>query len=379
MPPDAGFVFLNDFPADATLEISAAIVTQDGFVAVGKDFGTAGGSASDIFAGAVWLSRDGYNWEHLRPAVMAHAQLDQLVEFHGQLYATGMVGACFPDADCTPLPENTGRNVWRSRDGRDWELLPQSLTFQWASLTDVVAAGDYLVAVGAYSDPDAAPGAATAGVWRSTDGMDWALVPHGPSGLGLQAAVSSESALAVFGSDLFAPPITVWQSDDSAATWTQGSLEGAMECAVSAGVSAAGSSVAIGGGRHEGVDELVSCAWTSVGGDMATWHGGLLDGFDWTMMRAVTVVPSGFVAVGQTYKPNSSTARGGAAWTSKDGVTWREATRLPELGNGMIKTVVAGPRGIVVFGTQFPDLLNPGESPSLDWVKVWFAPLSALE
>jgi len=76
-------------------------------------------------------------------------------------------------------PGNPGSyeaRVWRSLDGRSWEATPTSPTFERATLTTIITAGDGSLVVYGYVSPPPSPmhdEIPTYHTWRSTDGLTW--------------------------------------------------------------------------------------------------------------------------------------------------------------------------------------------------------------
>ena len=155
----------------------------EGLVAVGTD-GELEGNQSE---GAVWLSKDGLNWERVRSGLAGpYSQfLNAVASGPSGLVAVGAVGLGSPlDLDAA---------VWTSPDGTDWTRVPHDEDVFGGEgespyggipnqfMNDVVSGGPGFVAVG---QDDLAEGAA---VWTSPDGLQWSRVPADPDIFGPMA------------------------------------------------------------------------------------------------------------------------------------------------------------------------------------------------
>jgi hypothetical protein len=138
--------------------MAAVTAAGPGLVAVG----------SDKSGAAVWLSKDGRSWTRVR---------DPLAEFGGAEMSTVVAGETGLVA-AGSLSDPYQAAVWTSRDGLRWTRVHSS-TLDMASISDVIAGGPGLVAVGdAVTDPLENPGdragdTTYATVWTSGDGFVW--------------------------------------------------------------------------------------------------------------------------------------------------------------------------------------------------------------
>jgi photosystem II stability/assembly factor-like uncharacterized protein len=365
------WVYLEDFPYLSALEIADAIGTSAGFVAIGTQFGRPDATVGDWFQGAVWTSADGVNWEHSAPETFASAKLSDIIEWNDNLYIVGAAGNCIPHAGCDPVPENAGTNVWRSSDGIDWELLPQSANLRSAWIEDVVAIDDTLVAVGASVDEASAP-LGRAGVWVSHDGLAWETA-EAPGGPRITTVAGDATSLVAFAGEVGEAPVA-WQSTDGGMTWEEVAIASRDDCFPQDAIAVDGGFLAIGSGRRT-VDEVVACVLTT-DPSRSEWRGRLLLDYQWRWMRKIVSTPTGLVAIGAHYKPGTTEVESASVLLSSDGTNWDEVAQLLELREhfGFIQAAAAGPRGIVVFGAVSQDV---GEAkPGQQNLRAWFAPLA---
>src|SRR3989442_6387768 len=99
---------------------------------------------------AVWTSRDGADWERVPDQPSLHCDCSMRAIAAGPLGLVAVGGAS----------RDAGR-IWTSRDGTSWRLLPPQPDRQATQLTAVAAGGPGLVAVGGRA------------VWTSVDGSAW--------------------------------------------------------------------------------------------------------------------------------------------------------------------------------------------------------------
>ena len=135
---------------------------------------------SDFF-NDVWRSRDGVNWTQMTDDAgwAGRAGLSS-VEFKGEIY---VMGGSFNDdpAIIGGPPERVYFNdVWRSRDGADWELVTENAPWAPRAGAQVVEKNGYLYLVGGEDGFTCDSGSRCPpyynDVWRSRDGAEWELV-----------------------------------------------------------------------------------------------------------------------------------------------------------------------------------------------------------
>jgi hypothetical protein len=147
----------DDPAAFADAEVRSITPFGDGYLAVGV-LGTA-----QAHTGAVaWTSADGMTWSRVDdPALVGGIAVAVTAAPFGGLVAVGS------DLDRREAV------AWTSPDGRRWTRAPSEPSRQWpggyAWMTDVVAIGDALIAIG--EDQGLQRGTATA--WVSRDGRRW--------------------------------------------------------------------------------------------------------------------------------------------------------------------------------------------------------------
>lgn len=189
------------------------VAGRPGLVAVGLD--------THRDAAAVWTSPDGADW-----ARVAHDE--QILGGDGR---QGMYGIVTVDAGLVAVgTDGLAAAVWSSPDGTAWSrVTPGSLDLTEGSglgMLAVTAAGPGLVAVGSDLLRDAGA------VWTSTDGQDWARVPHDDEtfarrpevALALAGAPSpvSDSGSVQLSAVVAGGPgvVAVGEDGESAAVWT---------------------------------------------------------------------------------------------------------------------------------------------------------------
>ena len=214
---------ISKFPVDGASQVNAVVARRDGFVAVGTVSDDSAICIADANNGHVWSTTDGQTWVPEPPDPFAQTDLTNLVSFKDSIYAFGFVGAFDQEAssECSPGPNPTGLNVWRSGDGgANWEHLPQSPAIAHVTVGDVTVAGDQLVLVGSQTDAD---GNDAAGSWSSPDGVAWtpAVLPPATSILGTVAA--HDNVIVGFGFDSNFP--LPWITRDGGGHWYEESVD----------------------------------------------------------------------------------------------------------------------------------------------------------
>jgi hypothetical protein len=200
-----------------------------------------------------------------------------------------------------PLAGTAQGAIWRSTDGLTWALDPSS-AFAGARIQGLAARGDTLVAVGTKGDPNYGP----VGAWRWTKESGWqpaSVLPD--AGGAMRAVVATSRGFVAVGLDAH---------DTGAMTWTSG-------------------------------DGLT---WKAAA-DQPAFHHGTLP----VRMQAIVAVSAGFVAGGW----RSDVGKGSAvSWTSADGITWNGPAWQVSFSGAQIRSAVAGPSEVVAVGrTGYPD------------------------
>ncbi len=140
--------------------------------------------SSDFF-NDVWRSKDGRHWKQMTDNAgwSGRAGLSAVV-FNGEIYVMG--GSVNDDSSITP--EGPARiyynDVWKSRDGRHWQLLRKNAPWEPRAGAVVVVKDNYLYLIGGEdgflcenpADPALRCPPYFNDVWRSKDGRHWQLV-----------------------------------------------------------------------------------------------------------------------------------------------------------------------------------------------------------
>ena len=284
----------SPFPAGVLLPGGAfrSVSARDSqLIAVGRD---------SWGRGVVFVSNDGRRWTQVATQAPALPSLGAVAAWRNGFVA-------FADSGSTIL--------WTSRDGRAWTPgRPTPRAFADAVVTDVVAGGPGLVAVGARLDPGETDEPVGGIVWTSRDGAIWTRVGDGRT---FELNEGNLNSVAVGGPGLVAAGAdidgtVVWTSRDGT-SWERVPRDPAVFAG--AGISAITAwrdgLVAMGAQIPDNVPER----WTSRDG--RTWVREFADGsFDARGgVSDLSQVVGRLVAVGQD-------AAGGAIWVSDDGRSW---------------------------------------------------------
>ena len=379
-----GWQLISNFPIDGASQVNAVVARRDGFVAVGTVSDDSATCIADQNNGHVWSTTDGQTWVPEPPDPFAQTDLTNLVTFKDSIYAFGFVGAFGEEAgsECSPGPNPTGVNVWRSGDGgANWEHLQQSAAISQATIDDVTAAGDQLVLVGSQTDSQ---GNDAAGSWSSPDGVVWtpAVLPPATSSLGTVAA--HDNVIVGFGFDSNFP--LPWITRDAGGHWYEESVDvpgaqsnanGDVGISIEDVLATAAGYVAVGDTCCSGTAQIMPLSVSTPDGTQ--WKGGAVPVDTPQAMRLVGQLPAGLLAIGvRTYIDETPPVSelGGRSWTSPDGNTWTPGPAFADLGDGNVTAMAVGSKGVVVAGTTFVDSPAPGGDTGL---RVWYGPLSAFE
>lgn len=266
---------------------------------------------------AVFLdSTDGLTW-HLQAASWKNTTIRHIAVGTGGLVAVG---------------DRAGRMVsWTSTDGLAWTLTPDATSKHPAAGDSLKASGVATwsggwIAVGE-EDPTCMTGCAPvrAVVWTSADGAVWTPVAAAP-----ELATAAMQAVTYWQGQY----IAVGRAGKFAAVWT--STDGKVWARVpdtAAFHAPAGTDQTIGAGMAgvaAGSDRVVAVGQVFTQGDVGSalawsqtvggpWKSATGDKFLSGQMFAVSVVPTGFLAVG----PSGSPSCLGGIWSSVDGAIWK--------------------------------------------------------
>lgn len=147
------------------------------------DSAVIGGPPARIYFNDVWRSRDGSEWEQVTAAAPWAPRAGAVVETKGcWMYLFGGEDGftCVSGERCPPYYND----VWRSRDGANWELVTAEAPWSPRPGHQVVSILGQFVLFGGFglsSDPSApfAP-ANPMDVWVSRDGAAWEMLPDAP-------------------------------------------------------------------------------------------------------------------------------------------------------------------------------------------------------
>jgi hypothetical protein len=185
--------------------VSEVAVGGPGLVAVGVAGGESDSEDRFVQDAAVWTSQDGLTWSRIpHDEAMSGVALCETASIlnveHPEWSTTAMTGitaggpgfVAVGNVDCGDqrADPQTGRGavVWTSQDGITWSRVPyDAAIFGAASMTDVIAVGDGLVAVGV-NHSELSDGAV---VWTSGDGITWDRIPYEADVFGGLAGMSS--------------------------------------------------------------------------------------------------------------------------------------------------------------------------------------------
>lgn len=292
----------------------AATAGGPGWVLVGHDVPAADPS-SQFHVPAAWTSVDARTWARAQvalPSGASHGEITVVAQGPGSLVAAGTVGL-------------TVGTVWRSVDGRAWEVIGTGSLFDLgpcyegcARMTSI-AAGPAAIVVSGYRST-----ALGAHVWASADGTAWQRVTlPAPAGSGIRVG-SATSVTAT--SSGFVAVGSVCRSDGTgcwAATWTSANgVDWRGPTDLPSGTGGGALRAVVGGNRtvilgQRCVDGCRYTAWSST--DDATWTVGDLLEADVASLEYGLIAFAGdrFLAIG---------SRGTAVevWSSADGLTWQE-------------------------------------------------------
>jgi len=138
-------------------------------------------SSSDFF-NDVWRSRDGVNWQQMTEAAPWDGRAGLSTVVHkGEIY---VMGGSFNDDPAViggPPTRVYFNDVWKSRNGRDWVKLTASAPWEPRAGAMVVAKNGYIYLLGGEDGFICLPQSPRCppyfnDVWRTRDGANWELV-----------------------------------------------------------------------------------------------------------------------------------------------------------------------------------------------------------
>ena len=370
--PDNGpfgpFAKIDSFPTSDAFEVTDVTVAPGGYVAVG--FGGLNGAGYDgLRQGIVWTSVDGVNWVETFDPSLVNVSPEFVVSKGSDLILAGTLATCAESDDsCTDVPQ-TG--IWRSTNGGAWELLPAPPEMQSGVIYNMFLAGDQLVVYGGAGD------AQTMTVWLSQDGATWTSSTNlagmetvtsmavGPAGFSAFGTIYDDAAQDVV---LLATTSADGQHFTPA---TAPQLNGAGIEALVAGPSGM---VGVGSVSTDffndsglAVHSTDGLSWTQATNTDGSFGGSSLS-------RVHALPAGGYVALGYIPRTDDSFLDDGAAWFSADGTDWALIARL-DGGFSNLDTSAVGAGGVIVFAAEQTVLPNDDAG---SVVHAWFAPLASI-
>jgi hypothetical protein len=151
-----------------------------------------GGNGDDVAIGGsgrilfndVWRSRDGKNWEQVTAnAPWGPRAGAAVVEKNGYMYLLGGEDGFLCEFGPTGPSCPYFNDVWRSRDGANWELVTMNADWSARPGHQCQVLFDTIVCFGGFgfpTDPSGSVAAHPVDVWVSRDGMRWTKLETGP-------------------------------------------------------------------------------------------------------------------------------------------------------------------------------------------------------
>ena len=366
--PFGAFAKLDSFPADNAFEVTDVAVTSAGLIAVGFG-GLNGADYYGLRQGIVWTSVDGTSWLELVDPSLVNVSPEFVVSRGSDLFLAGSLETCAESDDsCTDLPQE---GIWRSTNGGAWELLPQTPDMQSGQIEDMFLAGDQLVVHGR------AGAEQTSTVWISSDGATWTSSTDLAGMDPVTAMAVGPAGFSAFGTtfdDAAQDVVLVGTTSPDGLHFTP---------ATAPRLNGAGiDNLALGQSGMVGVGSISIDFFNESGLAMRS-----TDGLTWTqatnsdgsfagsaLTRVHALPAGGYVAIGLVPRTDDSFLDDGVAWFSSDGTDWTLIARL-DGGFSNLNTSAIGPAGVVAFAAEQVALPND-EAGSV--VHAWFAPLASL-
>lgn len=370
--PFGPFAKLDSFPTNGAFEVSDVTVTPTGLIAVGFG-GINGADYYGLHQGIVWTSGDGMSWSESVDPSLVNVKPIRVVSKGSDLYLAGTLSACSElDDSCTDVAQ-AGSGIWRSTSGGAWQLLPQLADMQTGYIDDMLLAGDKLIVYGGAGD------AQTPTVWMSQDGATWSSstdlsgmdpvtsMAVGPAGLIAFGTIFDDSA----GDLVLIATTSADGAHFTAATYPE--MNGSGVDALASGPSG------MAGVGYHSTDFFNYSGVALHSSDGLTWtQAANSDGsFAGSSLQTVhALVGGGYVALGGTDRTDDSGLQDGGAWFSADGSDWVLIARLDggfTAENPMTSALALN--GVVVFAAEQVVLPNDDTG---SVIHAWFAPLASL-
>ena len=275
-------------PASGQTSAALAVVPGgDGLVAIGFD---------GQFGSMVWTSTDGREWTDLPQPGFENEGLTSVIQLDDGLLAVGRGDTLDVDTQLAA--------AWMSQDGTSWRRV-EGGTEMRGQMIDVVATEMGFFAVGGVPGDDAA------GIWRSTDGEIWERIGSEFDHAFMWAITEGGPGLVVSGWRRNPEPdLAVWTSADGEEWTLAPDPEGFEGFEGTDMIDYDGTLVMVGGSVFESEARI----WTSRDG--VAWEvADVSESLAEASTRRLVATPFGLVALG---------GRGmdGAAWISRDGLSW---------------------------------------------------------
>lgn len=219
--------------------------------------------------------------------------------------------------------------IWTSEDGRVWQEVEDTGVFSDSWVGQLIWWNDQLFAV------------VDAGVWRSSDGVDWERTPPAAFGnASVYEILSAGSGLVAFG--VAGQAGRIWLSADGE-TWKQVPDDPAFFSVPIAAVAAnpQGQLLAVGLNGRVAWSSLDGVSWARL--DLPD----LFPEWDKFSPPGLAATPSGWVLVSFSA---SEVDGGSMAWYSPDGTSWEPSEIVPDDTEGAMLAVAAVPQGLVAVG-----------------------------
>ncbi|MBS2213615.1 T9SS type A sorting domain-containing protein [Carboxylicivirga mesophila] len=182
----------SDAPWTGRAGISAFVFRDEIYVLGGSrndDDAVIGGPPVRIYYNDVWKSKNGSNWQLVTADAPWTARAGmRVVVKNGYMYLMGGESGFTPSMPGTPPPYYN--DVWRSRDGANWEQLVEHAPWSARPGHEVLLYRDHLVLFGGFNlDPafNPIPGPNFSAepnnpmdIWASRDGVKWFQLPGTP-------------------------------------------------------------------------------------------------------------------------------------------------------------------------------------------------------
>jgi len=325
--------------------VNAVAAGGPGWVAVG---------AADEAATA-WISADGRSWTPSVPVSDVDPDTGDILEFQRVAWDGAFLYATAKIIRLTRGESHPNASVWRSKDGAKWEVVGSGDLFdlgpclEGCPSLEAVAAG--IAGIGLLGNVVTDEPGGSLFWWFSRDGAEWQRLP--------QSSFSARDGASVFVADVAAggpgfvaagevcdPACrgTTWASQDGR-TWTEGgALPHGEDAHPGQVVADANGFVVLGGTRLTDESGQVACkvvAWSSA--DLTGWSETTIDGCD------VRLAESGGLLLLVGFAEGRS-----AVWTSSDGATWerRPPAELAEFAECGFGDLAGGPLGAILVGDR---------------------------